>query len=71
MMYYTRMVGGAFFEKVLFDTFFSFSHIFPFFPPGEMGTVAGWGRLSEGGQLPNILQYVSIPSAFFSFKFET
>ena len=24
-----------------------------------MGTVAGWGRLSEGGQLPNILQYVS------------
>ena len=26
---------------------------------GEMGTVAGWGRLSEGGQLPNILQYVS------------
>ena len=26
---------------------------------GEMGIVAGWGRLSEGGQLPNILQYVS------------
>lgn len=26
---------------------------------GETGTVAGWGRLSEGGQLPNILQYVS------------
>ena len=25
-----------------------------------MGTVAGWGRLSEGGQLPNILQYVSV-----------
>ena len=24
-----------------------------------MGIVAGWGRLSEGGQLPNILQYVS------------
>ena len=26
---------------------------------GEMGIVAGWGRLSEGGQLPSILQYVS------------
>ena len=26
---------------------------------GETGIVAGWGRLSEGGQLPNILQYVS------------
>ena len=25
-----------------------------------MGIVAGWGRLSEGGQLPSILQYVSI-----------
>ena len=24
-----------------------------------MGIVAGWGRLSEGGQLPSILQYVS------------
>lgn len=28
---------------------------------GETGFVAGWGRLSEGGQLPNILQYVSVP----------
>jgi len=28
---------------------------------GEMGIVAGWGRLSEGGQLPSILQYVSVP----------
>jgi len=28
---------------------------------GEMGTVAGWGRLSEGGSLPSILQYVSVP----------
>ncbi len=26
---------------------------------GEVGIVAGWGRLSEGGKLPNILQYVS------------
>ena len=29
------------------------------FITGEMGIVAGWGRLSEGGQLPSILQYVS------------
>jgi len=28
---------------------------------GETGIVAGWGRLSEGGQLPSILQYVSVP----------
>ena len=27
---------------------------------GERGIVAGWGRLSEGGKLPNILQYVRI-----------
>ena len=31
---------------------------------GEFGTVAGWGRLSEGGVLPSILQHVGI---IFSF----
>ena len=30
-----------------------------YFFSGEVGIVAGWGRLSEGGKLPNILQYVS------------
>lgn len=28
---------------------------------GENGTVTGWGRLSEGGQLPNKLQHVQVP----------
>nr|XP_040569289.1 serine proteinase stubble-like isoform X1 [Lepeophtheirus salmonis] len=28
---------------------------------GETGIVAGWGRLSNGGQLPNVLQYVAVP----------
>eukprot|EP00096_Caligus_rogercresseyi_P013026 TRINITY_DN5687_c0_g1_i1.p1 TRINITY_DN5687_c0_g1~~TRINITY_DN5687_c0_g1_i1.p1 ORF type:complete len:602 (-),score=82.89 TRINITY_DN5687_c0_g1_i1:318-2123(-) len=28
---------------------------------GETGIVAGWGRMSNGGQLPNVLQYVSVP----------
>jgi len=31
---------------------------------GEVGIVAGWGRLSEGGKLPNILQYVSTYNQF-------
>jgi hypothetical protein len=33
--------------------------MFIFLLLGEVGIVAGWGRLSEGGKLPNILQYVS------------
>ena len=33
--------------------------MFIIFFSGEVGIVAGWGRLSEGGKLPNILQYVS------------
>jgi hypothetical protein len=28
---------------------------------GENATVTGWGRLSEGGQLPNKLQHVQVP----------
>jgi hypothetical protein len=38
---------------------------------GEVGVVAGWGRLSEGGKLPNILQYVSISiiSSVIRFRF--
>ena len=37
----------------------SYFYNFVFKIVGEMGIVAGWGRLSEGGQLPSILQYVS------------
>ena len=42
------------------------SNPLPLFVSGEKGTVAGWGRLSEGGQLPNILQYVSLKIIFLS-----
>ena len=35
-----------------------------------MGIVAGWGRLSEGGQLPNILQYVSNKKLGWSWSWE-
>ena len=31
---------------------------------GENGTVTGWGRLSEGGTLPTMLQQVNMSSAF-------
>lgn len=30
-------------------------------PSGKIGTVVGWGRTSEGGSLPGILQHVSVP----------
>ena len=45
-----------------FDMYIKISYFYNFVFKiiGEMGIVAGWGRLSEGGQLPSILQYVSI-----------
>ncbi|XP_057659341.1 transmembrane protease serine 9-like [Diorhabda carinulata] len=30
-------------------------------PAGRIGTVIGWGRTSEGGMLPNIIQEVDVP----------
>ncbi|XP_072399984.1 trypsin-1 [Diabrotica undecimpunctata] len=30
-------------------------------PSGKTGTVIGWGRTSEGGMLPNIIQEVEVP----------
>lgn len=30
-------------------------------PSGKIGTVVGWGRTSEGGSLPGILQHVNVP----------
>ncbi|XP_050547810.1 putative serine protease 46, partial [Daktulosphaira vitifoliae] len=30
-------------------------------PSGKMGTVVGWGRVSEGGSLANIVQEVQVP----------
>lgn len=30
-------------------------------PSGAMGTVIGWGRTSEGGSLPGIVQQVQVP----------
>ena len=44
-----------------FDIYIKISYFYNFIFEivGEMGIVAGWGRLSEGGQLPSILQYVS------------
>lgn len=30
-------------------------------PSGQIGTVVGWGRTSEGGTLPGIVQHVDVP----------
>ncbi|KOB73642.1 Uncharacterized protein OBRU01_10488 [Operophtera brumata] len=30
-------------------------------PSGKEGIVVGWGRTSEGGQLPSIVQEVRVP----------
>lgn len=30
-------------------------------PAGKTGTVIGWGRTSEGGMLPNVVQEVQVP----------
>lgn len=30
-------------------------------PAGKVGTVVGWGRTTEGGMLPNIVQEVQVP----------
>lgn len=30
-------------------------------PSGKMGTVVGWGRVSEGGNLADIVQEVQVP----------
>jgi len=36
---------------------------------GENATVTGWGRLSEGGTLPSVLQEVNIVSTVKSLRF--
>ena len=46
-------------SKTAFDLLWSNNLFIFIYITGEMGIVAGWGRLSEGGQLPSILQYVS------------
>ena len=30
-------------------------------PAGKTGTVVGWGRTTEGGMLPNVVQEVEVP----------